>query len=61
MTMLKIKLRHINLVIFTLLGYGYFSTMSNLQINEFWKGQLVLLPIQAMALIYTSYSHFCRR
>ena len=61
MTMLKMKSRHLNLVIFTLLGYGYFSTISSLQINEFWKGQVVLLPIQAMALIYTSYSYFYRR
>ena len=56
----KIKYVSLNLVIFVLLGYGYFSTISSLEIDEFWKSELALIPIQVTALIYTAYCRFWR-
>lgn len=61
MIKLKIKSKYLILVIFVLLSYGYFSGISGLGINQFWKGELALIPIQVMALIYTSYSRQERR
>ncbi len=43
------------LLIFLLFGFGYFSAMSNLEINDFWKSQVALMPLQAIALIYITY------
>lgn len=61
MIKLKIKSKYLILVIFAFLSYGYFSGISGLEINEFWKSELALMPIQVMALIYTSYCRYERR
>ncbi len=58
--MLKNKSRHLNLLIFIILGCGFFCTISSLGINEFWKSELALIPIQVMALVYTSYCNYDR-
>lgn len=58
--MLIVKSKYLNLLIVALLGCGFFSTISSLEINEFWKSELALIPIQLMALIYTSYSRYDR-
>jgi hypothetical protein len=48
-------------LMFLLLGCGYFSTMSNLEINSFAKSELVLIPLQLLAIIYLTYLRLNRR
>lgn len=54
--MLTIKRKHLSWVLFLLLGVGYFSTMSNLDTNYFWKSLIIMMPIQIGAIIYITYS-----
>ena len=58
---LSMRSKNMIILTFILLSYAYFSSISSLEINEFWKGEFALIPIQAMAVIYTSYCRFCRR
>ena len=53
--MLNLKVRYIYLVILALTSCGYFSTISNLDINDFWQGEMVLIPLQLIAVIYLIY------
>ncbi|MCV3214164.1 hypothetical protein OGM63_11690 [Plectonema radiosum NIES-515] len=50
-----LKNKKLILLIFLLFGFGYFSAMSNLEINDFLKSQVALMPLQAIALIYITY------
>ena len=59
--MLSMRSKHLIILTFTFLGYVYFSSISSLEIDEFWKSELALIPIQVIAVIYTSYCRFCRR
>jgi hypothetical protein len=55
-----LKNKKLILLIFLLFGFGYFSAMSNLEINDFWKSQVALMPLQAYALIYITYRRWSR-
>lgn len=35
-----------------LIGLAYFSTISSLQIDDFWKSQIALIPVQLGLVIY---------
>ncbi len=59
--MLTIKSKHLVWMIFLLLGFGYFSAMSNLEIHNFWKSLIVLMPMQVGAIIYVTYRHWNQR
>jgi hypothetical protein len=56
--MLVIKHQKMKLILFLLIGIGYFSTMSNLEINYFLKTLIAFLPIQIWALIYISHQRW---
>ncbi|BAY27226.1 hypothetical protein NIES2100_70480 [Calothrix sp. NIES-2100] len=59
--MLTFKRQKLSLVLFLLVGLGYFSVMSNLEINYFFKSMIAILPIQVGALIYMSHPRWSRR
>ncbi len=44
-----------------LLGMGYFSAMSSLEINFFFRGYAALMPMQAVALVYVMYLRWSSR
>jgi hypothetical protein len=48
-------------LMFLLLGCGYFSIMSNLEMNYFAKSELILIPLQLLAIIYLTYVRLNRR
>jgi hypothetical protein len=50
--MLSIKRKQLILGICLLLSFGYFSTISSLEINAFLKGEIILIPLQAIAITY---------
>ncbi|MBC1236614.1 hypothetical protein VF14_07210 [Nostoc linckia z18] len=58
--MLTIKRKHLIWIVLLLLGFGYFSAMSNLEIDNFWKSLIVLMPIQVAAIIYVTYLRWRR-
>ncbi|MBL1200001.1 MAG: hypothetical protein RMY62_005755 [Nostoc sp. ZfuVER08] len=58
--MLTIKRKHLIWIVLLLLGFGYFSAMSNLEIDNFWKSLVVLMPIQVAAIIYVTYLRWRR-
>lgn len=58
--MLAIKRKHLTWVVFMLFGVGYFSTMSNLDTNYFWKSLIIMMPIQIAAIIYMTYLNWSR-
>lgn len=58
--MLGIKRKNIGLAMLAVLGFGYFYGMSALEINPFWKSQVALMPIQAIALLYVTYWRWTR-
>ncbi|MBD2354147.1 hypothetical protein H6G41_05835 [Tolypothrix sp. FACHB-123] len=59
--MLTLKRHKLTLVLFLLLGIGYFSAMSSLEINYFLKSLIAILPLQLGALIYVSQPRWSRR
>lgn len=58
--MLIIKRKHLIWIVLLLLGFGYFSAMSNLEIDNFWKSLVILMPIQVAAIIYVTYLRWRR-
>ncbi|MEH2194819.1 MAG: hypothetical protein V7K98_19545 [Nostoc sp.] len=59
--MLTIKRKQLIWILFLLLGFSYFSVMSNLEIHNFWKSLVVVMPIQAGAIIYVTYLRWSRQ
>ncbi|MEH1814726.1 MAG: hypothetical protein V7K26_30040 [Nostoc sp.] len=53
--MLIFKTKQLNWAMFFLLGLGYFSVMSHLEINYFFKNLIAIAPIQVAAIIYVTY------
>jgi hypothetical protein len=53
--MLTIKRKHFIWLMFLLVGVGYFSAMSNLEVNYFLKSLIAFMPIQIAAIIYVTY------
>lgn len=58
--MLILKPKQLNWAIFFLLGIGYFSVMSHLEINYFLKSLIALMPMQVGAIIYVTYLRWSR-
>jgi uncharacterized membrane protein YoaK (UPF0700 family) len=58
--MLSIKRKKIILFFLLILGFGYFSAMSNLEINYYLKSLIALLPMQVAAIIYVTYIRWKR-
>ncbi|MEH1870900.1 hypothetical protein [Nostoc sp.] len=58
--MLTIKRKQMIWILFLLLGFGYFSAMSNLEIHNFWKSLIVFMPMQVGAIIYVTYLRWSR-
>jgi hypothetical protein len=58
--MLTLKHRTLTFVILTLLGCGYFSGISHLEVNEFLKSEVALIPIQLVVAIYITYLRWSR-
>ena len=59
--MLILKPKQLNWGIFFLLGIGYFSVMSHLEINYFLKSLIVIMPMQVVAIIYVTYLRWSRQ
>lgn len=58
--MLTIKRKHLFWFFLLILGCGYFSTMSNLEINSYLKSIIFLLPMQLGAIVYVTYLRWNR-
>jgi hypothetical protein len=41
--------------IFSLFALTYFSVISNLDVSSFWRGELALIPLQILAIVYVTY------
>jgi hypothetical protein len=59
--MLTIKRKQLTWGIFILMGFGYFSAMSNLETHYILKSLIAFMPIQGLALIYVTYTNWSRR
>ncbi len=55
-----IKRKHLIWFLLLLLGCGYFSTMSNLEINSYLKSLIFLAPMQFAAIVYVTYRRWNR-
>jgi hypothetical protein len=54
------KSKQLTWITYLLLGMGYFSVMSNWEINYFLKSLISLLPVQLGAAIYITYRRWHR-
>ncbi|MEH2317409.1 MAG: hypothetical protein V7K24_09835 [Nostoc sp.] len=61
MLIIKPKQQQLTWMMFLLLGLGYFSSMSHLEINYFLKSLIVIMPIQVVAIIYVTYLRWSRQ
>lgn len=52
--MLNFKPKYLTWAIFLLLGMGYVSAMSNIEIHYFLKSLIIFLPIQIVTVIYAT-------
>ncbi|WP_193196003.1 hypothetical protein [Nostoc sp. MG11] len=59
--MLIFKPKQLAWAMFLLLGLGYFSAMSHLEINYFLKSLIVFMPIQVGAIVYVTYLRWSDR
>lgn len=59
--MLTIKRKQLTWSIFLLMGFGYFSVMSNLEMHYILKSMIALMPLQGLALMYVIYMNLSRR
>ncbi|MEA5515613.1 hypothetical protein [Nodularia sp. UHCC 0506] len=59
--MLTIKQKYLIWAMLLLMGMGYFSVMSNLDINYFAKSLIAIAPIQVVSVIYITYLRWSRR
>ncbi|MFN6525977.1 hypothetical protein [Nostoc sp. ChiSLP03a] len=56
--MLNFKPKQLNWAMFFLLGLGYFSVISHLEINYFFKNLIAIAPIQMAVIIYVTYQRW---
>lgn len=52
---MALKRKNITFIVFVLLGFGYFSVTSNLDVNEFLKSEIAFIPVQLFTIIYMTY------
>ncbi|BAY15865.1 hypothetical protein NIES2109_28550 [Nostoc sp. HK-01] len=55
-----IKRKHLIWFCLLLLSCGYFSAMSNLEINSYLKSVVFMLPLQFAAIFYVTYLRWNR-
>jgi hypothetical protein len=55
MHMLKLRNKKLLLLPFLMVGWGYFTAVSSLSVDDFWKSQIALIPVQLGAVIYFTY------
>jgi hypothetical protein len=53
--MVLLKNKNLILSAFLLCSIGYFSAISNLELNSFFRGELILIPLQILALVYVTF------
>ncbi|MBE9051088.1 hypothetical protein IQ243_11795 [Nostocales cyanobacterium LEGE 11386] len=53
--MLNIKRKYFTWAMLLLVGMGYFSVMSSLDMNYFLKSLIAIMPIQLGSVIYMTY------
>ncbi|BAZ11284.1 hypothetical protein NIES4071_31100 [Calothrix sp. NIES-4071] len=53
--MMLLKNKKLILGICLLCSMGYFGAVSNAEVNSFLRGELILIPLQALALIYVTF------
>jgi hypothetical protein len=58
--MVTIKRKYFSWTLFLLVGMGYFSAMSSLELNYFLKSLIAIMPIQVIAIVYTTYLRWNR-
>jgi hypothetical protein len=58
--MLTIKRKQLLWCFLLILGCGYFSTMSNWEINSYLKSLIFLMPMQFVAIVYVTYLRWNR-
>ncbi|HYW18033.1 MAG TPA: hypothetical protein VE956_01750 [Nodularia sp. (in: cyanobacteria)] len=58
--MLTIKRKYLTWTMLLLVGTGYFSAMSSLDIHYFEKSLIVIMPIQVGSVIYITYLRWSR-
>jgi hypothetical protein len=49
-----LKHKQINLLILLIMSMGYFSIVSDWEINYFYKSLILMLPLQLTTIIYTT-------
>ncbi len=59
--MIIIKRKYISLVFFAFFGLVYFTTISNLDINPFFRSQIALMPTQFAVIIYWTYLRWSQK
>jgi hypothetical protein len=59
--MLNIKRKQITWGILLLIGGGYFSVMSNLEMHYIFKSVIAFIPFQVLVLIYVTYVNNIQR
>ncbi len=58
--MAQMKTKHIYLVFFTTLSLAYFIAISSLEINDFWKSEMILILLQLLGISYFTYGRWNR-
>ncbi|MBD2254553.1 hypothetical protein H6G14_25255 [Nostoc parmelioides FACHB-3921] len=58
--MLIMKRKHMIWAMCLLVGVGYFSAMSNLEIHYFWKSLIAFIPVQVAAIAYVNTTKLSR-
>ncbi|WP_199326286.1 hypothetical protein [Nostoc parmelioides] len=54
------KRKHMIWAMCLLVGVGYFSAMSNLEIHYFWKSLIAFIPVQVAAIAYVNTTKLSR-
>lgn len=44
--------QRLSLLLFAIAGLGYFSLVSYFQLNLLWQGEMILIPVQILAVVY---------
>ena len=55
------KLKYRTKIMLFLVGMAYFCTMSNWEINYFYKSIIFMLPLQLASIIYITYLRWSHR
>ena len=59
--MVVLKRKNTTFAVLALFGLGYFNAISSLEINDFLKSEIALIPAQLACIIYMTYLLWSRR